>query len=191
MIDTTISNTDVFKYLFKYPNDELAQAAFERINKNELTDQELLSHKECEEFVRKHEYNAIPLVSHARHIFYPESVMHEKEGSKRIPLEVKDKKLLLGDAIWDASGWNSKYDLLDFVIMPNYELRIGLKHFWMADAATFVYGAGRMIVSREGDVEYIDNHSGHYTPTEEQFKRSLKLLDYINIKHTYTRTIWE
>ena len=88
-----------------------------------------------------------------RHIFYPESVIHEKEVQK-IPLEVKDKKLLLGDAIWDVSGWNSKYDLLDFVIVPNYELRIGLKHFWMADAATFVYGAGRMIVSREGDVEY-------------------------------------
>ena len=51
MIDTSVSNTDVFKYLFKYPSDELAQAAFERINKNKLTDQELLLHKECEEFV--------------------------------------------------------------------------------------------------------------------------------------------
>lgn len=190
MIDAEKNRTNIYDYLHKYPNDEWGQKAFSNINKQELTEQELVVYNECQEFIKKHEYNAIPLVIHARYLFYRDSVIDEKDGSKRIDCLIKDKKLLLGDAIWDTSGWNAKYDLLDFVIMPDYELRIGIKHFWMADESTFVYGAGRMIVSREGDVEYIDNHSGHYTPSEEQFQKSLKLLDYLNIKHSYTRTIW-
>ncbi len=34
------------------------------------------------------------------------------------------------------------------------------------------------------------NYLGHYTPSAEQFQKTLKLLDYLSIKHTYTRTIW-
>ena len=191
LLDTKRKNSEVYNYLYKYPIDEWAVKAFEKIDKQELTEKELVEYNECEEFLAKHTDNATLLVGHARSPFYVDSVMYEKEGSKRTSLEVKDNKIFLGDALWDESGWNAKYDLLDFVVMPDGELRIGLKHFWMADTAPFVYGAGRMIVSREGDIEYIDNHSGHYTPSAEQFQKTLKLLDYLSIKHSYTRTVWE
>ena len=191
MLNKKRDNSEVYNYLYQYPTDEWAVKAFEKINTQELTEQQLAEHNACGEFLSKHTENAICLVGHARSPFYVDSVMYEKEGSKRIPLEIKGDKIFLGDALWDESGWNAKYDLLDFVLMSDNELRIGLKHFWMADTASFVYGAGRMIVSREGDIEYIDNHSGHYTPSAEQFQKTLKLLDYLNIKHSYTRTVWE
>ena len=69
--------------------------------------------------------------------------------------------------------------------MSDKELRIGLKHYWMSDEASFVYGAGRMIVSQEGNVEYVDNHSGHYIPNPDQFQQSLNLLSYLNITFLY------
>jgi len=191
MLNKKRDNSEVYNYLHQYPTDEWAVKAFEKINRQELTEQQLAEYNECGEFLSKHTENAICLVGHARSPFYVDSVMYEKEGSKRISFEVKGDKIFLGDALWDESGWNAKYDLLDFVLMSDNELRIGLKHFWMADTAPFVYGAGRMIVSREGDVEYIDNHSGHYTPSAEQFQKTLKLLDYLSIKHSYTRTVWE
>ena len=191
MLNKKRDNSEVYNYLYQYPTDEWAVKAFENINRQEMTEQQLAEYNECGEFLSKHTENAICLVGHARSPFYVDSVMYEKEGSKRISFEVKGDKIFLGDALWDESGWNAKYDLLDFVLMSDNELRIGLKHFWMADTAPFVYGAGRMIVSREGDIEYIDNHSGHYTPSAEQFQKTLKLLDYLSIKHSYTRTVWE
>ena len=187
-LNTKIKNSEVYDYLYKYPIDEWAIKAFEKIDKQELSEKELIEHNKCEKFLVKHKDNAILLGVHARSPFYIDSIINRKQNLRRVSFEVKDKKLFLGDGIWNGNFWNAKNELLDYIIMSDGELRIGMKHFWLADTASFVYGSGRMIVSIEGDIEYIDNHSGHYPPSAEQFQKVLKLLDYLNIKHTYTKT---
>ena len=121
MLNKKRDNSEVYDYLHQYPTDEWAIKAFEKINRQELTEQQLAEHNECGEFLSKHTENAICLVGHARSPFYVDSVMYEKEGSKRISFEVKGDKIFLGDALWDESGWNAKYDLLDFVVMSDGE----------------------------------------------------------------------
>lgn len=187
-LNTKRKNSEVYDYLYKYPIDEWAIKAFEKIDKQELAEKELIEHNKCEKFLVKHKDNAILLGIHARSPFYIDSIINRKQNLRRAPFEVKDKKLFLGDGIWNGNRWNAKNELLDYIIMSDGELRIGQKHFWLADTASFVYGSGRMIVSIEGDIEYIDNHSGHYPASAEQFQKVLKLLDYLNIKHTYTKT---
>lgn len=178
----------LYEYLTKYPNDPLSNQAFGKIDTASLSDEETDSYNKCKEFIHKHKPSCISLAQHARHPFYRQSILQTQEVSQVLKYKIdRDKIFLEANSDW---LWDIRFQLLDFVIMPDKELRIGLKHYWMADEASFVYGAGRMIISPEGDVEYIDNHSGHYIPNPDQFQQTLNLLEYLNIKHSYTRTMW-
>ena len=178
----------LYEYLRKYPDDELSNQAFDKIDTSGFDEQELKDYNDCKQFVATHKENCICLGLHARHPFYRQSIEDQQQFSDSFKYTINQDKIFLHlQENWD---WDLRHQLLDFVIMQNKELRIGLKHYWMADEASFVYGAGRMIISQEGDVEYADNHSGHYIPNPDQFKQTLNLLNYLNIKHTYTRTMW-
>lgn len=179
----------LYEYLKKYPDDELSNQAFDKIDTSGFNEQELKDYNDCKNFINNNKESCISLAQHARHPFYRQSILETKEISQVLKYNIDDKGKIFLEASKDWV-WDIRFQLLDFVIMPNKELRIGLKHYWMADEASFVYGAGRMIISQEGDVEYADNHSGHYIPNPKQFKQTLNLLSYLNIKHTYTRTMW-
>ena len=178
----------LYEYLRKYPNDELSNQAFGKINTDNFSEEEKKDYDECKAFLDLHKESCISLAQHARHPFYRQSILDSKEHSQVLKYNIDNDKIFLEanqDWLWDI-----RFQLLDFVIMSDKELRIGLKHYWMSDEASVVYGAGRMIVSQEGNVEYVNNHSGHYIPNPDQFQQSLNLLSYLNIKHSYTRTMW-
>ena len=180
---------EIYEYLRKYPDDILSYAAFLKIDTSNLNEQELEDYNNCKEFVDKHRDNCICLGIHARHPFYRQSIEENKPYSVRMTYKIDQDRIFLNfDENWD---WDCRHNLLDFVLMPDKELRIGFKHYWMADEATFVYGAGRMMISPEGSIEYIDNHSGHYLPNADQFRQTLNFLSYLDIKHYYVKTDWQ
>ena len=102
----------------------------------------------------------------------------------------KDENDIMASGPWNRRGVNYDNQLNDYIIDMNGILRIGIgwKHNCYTEFPYCVLGAGRMIVGRDGIIHYIDNHSGHYRPTEEEFNNSLKYLDHLTIAHKY---VWD
>lgn len=171
-----------FEYLKQYPNDAYALQAFRSIDKKRLNELQKKSYEDCDEFVKTHSTNAICLTGYARHPFFPPNNESLRCHMRRMKVRSSNGKLFL--SLYDEREQDIRRELLDFVILRTHELRVGLKHFWLADKATFVYGAGRLIVSSLGEVEYLDNHSGHYRPNAKDFERMKACLESIfTVKH--------
>ena len=102
----------------------------------------------------------------------------------------KDENDIMASGPWNRRGVNYDNQLNDYIIDMHGILRIGIgwKHNCYTEFPYCVLGAGRMIVGRDGIIHYIDNHSGHYRPTEEEFNNSLKYLDHLTIAHKY---VWD
>jgi hypothetical protein len=66
---------------------------------------------------------------------------------------------------------------LDYILDINQRLHIGLSHYYLIKNAPTVLGAGSLKINKSGKVYYIDNKSGHYQPTKEQFNQSIILLN--------------
>lgn len=82
---------------------------------------------------------------------------------------------------------NSSYygQLLDFIIDQNYKLILGDFHLYLADNSEWVYGAGRMRINTNGIICYIDNWSGHYQPSVEEFELICKYIKTeLMVSHT-------
>lgn len=76
----------------------------------------------------------------------------------------------------------------DYIIDINGILRIADGHPLGSEFPYCVNGAGRLIVDESGIIKYIDNWSGHYKPTEQEFNNSLKFLNNLTIERKY---IWD
>ena len=179
-----ITHQEIYDYLKLYPACGLSLGVFRNMDKTAFTEKEHADWNECNKFIQKHKRYAICPNPFARHPLYSigirAKVAHEQ--SCGINYEVKGDRIFLINAR-DYRGHDISDGLIDYVITPDRDLRLGQKHYWLAEGHTFVYGAGRLMVSDTGVVSYIDNHSGHFTPSNEAFTRSLELLSDLKIKH--------
>ena len=173
---------EILDYIRLYPDDEVAYNVFSRIDINELNEQDSEKYLQCKKFVEHHRPYSMSLALYARHELYDIYNLQE-EQSIVIDYDVEDGKIKLkSNSAW---LWDMKRQLLDYVITKEKELIIGTKHYWMCNKASFVYGAGRLIISDKGDIEYIDNHSGHYHPSVGKFYKTLENLSNFTIKHKH------
>lgn len=106
-------------------------------------------------------------------------------------IELKDKRCLLKkprqvinkiNFIIDSRNIYPSYEgcfnkNLDYILDINQRLHIGLSHYYLIKNAPMVLGAGSLKINKSGKVYYIDNKSGHYQPTKEQFNQSIILLN--------------
>lgn len=179
---------DIYDYLHKYPTDLHARTALDTLDVSRFSESEKQKHGECVQFVSRHAEYAICLALYARNPFFIPNQKALRASSQRLNCKTEGGKLLLSRKNEQQATHITK-DLLDFIVTTERKLLIGLKHYWLADEATFVYGAGRLIVSQDGAVEYIDNHSGHYKPTELQFYKTLELMSPVfTPKHIHVCT---
>jgi len=157
---------------------------FRNMDKTAFTEKEHADWNECNKFIQKHKRYAICPNPFARHPLYSIGIRATVayEQSCGINYEIENGRISLINAR-DYRGHDISEGLLDYVITPDHDLRLGQKHYWLAEGHTFVYGAGRLMVSREGVISYIDNHSGHFQPSTEAFTRSLELLSHLQIQH--------
>jgi hypothetical protein len=66
--------------------------------------------------------------------------------------------------------------LLDFIIDDKLNLILGHYHLYLANNKKHVYAAGRMTIDQFGLISYIDNWSGHYRPSYDDFVNFVKYL---------------
>ena len=160
----------LFNHLMQYPGDWEEKKLFWSVDKSELSHKQQEHYKKCYTFLQEHGSRAISLRDYHRGTggeLY-------KDDYHLLRVRLRDKRLSLERYI----GYKDiRMDLMDFILMPDRRLILGMKHYLMSNFATFVYGAGRMIVSEAGEVEYIDNFSGHYRPTPHQFKSTMEILN--------------
>lgn len=96
-----------------------------------------------------------------------------KKNFHKVKFCVLDGKLLLER--------NYKSNIYDFVINQNKELIIGCKHNFLCECDAWVYSTGRLKLDSCGNILEIDNWSGHFCPTAEEFNDSLALFKELNI----------
>lgn len=65
---------------------------------------------------------------------------------------------------------------LDYILDVNNKFHIGLGHYFLIRNAPYVLAAGSLSVNTLGLLSYIDNKSGHYQPTPNEFTKSLDKL---------------
>lgn len=65
---------------------------------------------------------------------------------------------------------------LDYILDVNNKFYIGLGHYFLIRNAPYVLAAGSLSVNTLGLLSYIDNKSGHYQPTPDEFTKSLHKL---------------
>lgn len=179
-----MNNKEVYEYLYQYPTDTLALEVFYEMDVSNFNEDEISERDKCKAFINKHrEYGVCPNYF-ARHPLYKDTKRSKLALETFCLLEYKvdGDRIILTRALDHLNNDMSK-QLIDYIISPDGDLILGKKHYWMAEGLTFVYGAGRMIISDDGSVSYIDNHSGHFQPTPESFKNSLKLLSHLKIDH--------
>ena len=173
----------IYDYIYLYPSDKLSLEIFKDIDKTNFDTKEQEEWELCNKFIEKHRRYAICPNYFARHPLYKitrrSKIAHEQ--SCIIDFNIQEDRISLTNAL-DFMGGDMSKQLIDYIITPERNLILGKKHYWMAEGHTFVYGAGRMIISSTGIISYIDNHSGHFQPSPETFIRSLELLSHLKIE---------
>lgn len=67
----------------------------------------------------------------------------------------------------DDQPYNQK---IDYIINDDSLLLFGKGHFKLNEKKDSLLMAGEIIINKKGKITYINNNSGHYQPTEEEFK---------------------
>lgn len=75
-----------------------------------------------------------------------------------IDFEIQDNKFIWNGKLINFQG--------DYVILLNKELRIGESHYHLSETAKQVLSAGCIDIEN-GKITYLDNWSGHYTPSKK------------------------
>lgn len=180
-----VTNQEVYNYIYRYPTDELSLNAFRNIDKKNFSAENNEEWEECKQFIDKHLPYALCPQLYVRHPLYalsPASIAGRRQYCVLDFKTENDKIILLGDTIYNGSDMSKQ--LIDYIISPEGELILGRKHFWLTVEAglTFVHGAGRAIIAQDGEISYIDNHSGHFQPDLSKFRKSLKTLSHLKIR---------
>lgn len=64
---------------------------------------------------------------------------------------------------------------MDFIINNDGELHIGKGHYKLNHKAKTLRGSGRLRINEQFKVDYLDNDSGHYPTTKQEFERIAKV----------------
>jgi hypothetical protein len=120
----------------------------------------------------------------------------EDSTPKLKPLgEAKQEKISLKNGlIVDEKGiiYSSPgNEVQDFVVTKDSKLHIGYKHQHLSEGNEPVLAAGGIKI-KNGQIVSVDNNTGHYRPTEQEFKGYQYLFDKMNIdtkktKFTYNK----
>lgn len=92
-------------------------------------------------------------------------------GPSKIPTHIRFKikhRILNKKIILNKKHTNK---LLDFIIDEKYNIALGHYHLYLSNNKDYVYGAGRVMINESGFISYLDNHSGHYRPSYEEFSK--------------------
>lgn len=180
-----VTNQDIYNYLYRYPTDELSLNAFRNIDKKNFSEENTEEWEECKKFIDKHLPYALCPQQYVRHPLYavfPASIA-AKQQYCMIDFKTENGKIFfLKDVVYRGTDMSTQ--LIDYIITPENKLILGRKHFWLTMEAglTFVHGAGRLIKAQNGEISYIDNHSGHFQPDTSKFRKSLKTLSHLKIR---------
>jgi len=140
-----------------------------------IKESEKLKIKKCLEFLKKHFNYAITLKVR------PEK--YKINQFKNFEFTINNKKIL-----FEKIDMNLKNCTYDFVITKEKQLKIGHKHYFLSEESSFVYGAGRLEISPDGQILNVDNYSGHYHPDKKDLMNAIYFLKNMDLeinKFTY------
>ena len=95
-------------------------------------------------------------------------------GSKRFDYDVVDHKFVFKVP-------HNVNEMYDFVVTKDGKLLIGYGHYKLSKKQDIIKAAGRIKIDENGKINYIDNVSGHYRPTQMNLAQIADLFMKMNL----------
>ena len=127
---------------------------------------------------------------------FPEGVEIAFKSLKRIPLKSvapqngQKVKFNIQNGKISILDNQPKSGLYDFILTSDGKLSIGHGHFTLSNnGSEALVGAGRVYINRNGKIDYVDNFSGHYTPTSADLDQQTKVLSEAGLLESATGSV--